>query len=68
MNTKPNITGYYWLRTYSSFGTPNRPEIVLICMEYTFRKKVVPYVISTIWRGPLGEVEGDWSEILPSPF
>jgi hypothetical protein len=68
MNNKPTTSGYYWLRTYSMAGKPNIPEVVVVCMEYTYRNKVVPFVVSTIWKGPLAKVEGDWGERLESPF
>lgn len=71
----PTKTGYYWLRTTSRFGASgsvvNRPEIVLVHMEYTFRRKVVPFVIAMNWRGPLAEMKDadcEWSDEIISPF
>jgi hypothetical protein len=72
----PTKSGYYWLRTTSRYATTgkilvNRPEIVHVVMEYTFRRKVVPFIISGCWRGPLADMKDEdceWSEEITSPF
>jgi hypothetical protein len=65
---KPTKSGYYWMQPYDSFGKPYNLQIVYVQMNYTFRKKVVPFVIALTWRDPLEDLNNyEWSERIECP-
>jgi hypothetical protein len=61
----PTVSGYYWIVWKNS----DRPEIVRVVMDYTFRRKVVPFVLGQFWKGPLSNMHDvTWSEKIQCPF
>lgn len=71
----PAVDGWYWLRQTHRFGAAgvsvDTPEIVRIVMGYTFRRKVVPFVVALNWRGPLDGMklaDCEWAGPVLCPF
>lgn len=49
--------GYYWFLSHNDFI----PEIVYVCNNYSFRRKIVPMVIGNHWKDPLSNPNFDKS-------
>lgn len=80
-HTIPTETGWYWYFSASEewkqgyrtgrVAYSGQPELVRIQMNYSYRNKIVPYIIGMDWRGPLAKMgngrPGYWSAKLEEP-